>query len=54
MWLNVHPLFKVATGRTCFATEMSSCRVEHKIVNIVFILCSFKVEAPTELHILVL
>lgn len=46
--------FKVAIGRSCFATEMSSCRLKHKILNVVFILCSFRVEAPTALHALVL
>lgn len=46
--------FEVAIGRTCFATEMSSRRLKHKILNVVFILCSFRVEAATALHALIL
>lgn len=46
--------FKVAIGRTCFAAEMSSCRLKHKILNVVFILGSFRVEAATGLHALAL
>lgn len=42
--------FKVTIGRTCFAMEMSSCGPKHEILNMVFILCSFRVEAATALH----
>lgn len=46
--------FKVTIGRTCFATEMSSHTPKHEILNIVFVLCSFIVEAATALHDLAL
>lgn len=46
--------FKVTIGRPCFATEMSSCGPKHEILNIVFILCSFTVEAATAVHDLAL
>lgn len=46
--------FQVAIGKTCFATEMSSCRPKHEILKVVFILYSFSVDAATALHALVL
>lgn len=46
--------FKVTIGRTCFATEMSSRAPKHEILNIIFVLCSFSVEAATALHDLAL
>ena len=46
--------FKVTIGRTRFATEMSSCRLKHKILNVVYMMCSFRVEAATALHAVVL
>lgn len=39
------PIFNMATGKICFAAEIYSCRLEHKILNVIFIFCSFKVEA---------